>query len=194
MPPVSPFLVFAKALHPLLANLLLRTVPAQSSPEQQQSQPCTRFLLQSDVCQPGCFVLQQPVGLAVQGVIVSSSLPLTVPKKTQSFHESFLMNLPSHQSHSSTFLFPFPPTLATAGVEIFVKLPCLAHFPLCITPVPKSCHMATQCKAFIQPYRAAYLKAILTTHKIHFCGERREKERENIHRSQNPLFGRMAFK
>lgn len=82
------------------------------------------------MCQPGCFVLEQPVGLAVRGVIVSASLPLTVPKKTQSFCESFLMDLPSHQSHSSTFLFPFSPTLATAGVEIFVKLPCLAHFPL----------------------------------------------------------------
>jgi len=37
--------------------------------------------------------------------------------------------------------------------------------------------VATQCKAFIQPYRVVYQKAISTTHKIHFCGEREERKK-----------------
>lgn len=98
-------------------------------------------------------------------------------------------------SHVLLFLFPLLPTLAAAGVEIFAKPPRLAHFPLCTIPVRKCCHMATQRKAFSSLHWTASLKATSATHRFIFVEERREKERENIHRSQNPsLFGRMAFK
>lgn len=117
--------------------------------------------------------------------------PLAAPKNPLNFCESLWTSLPSLQSHSSMFLFPLLPTLATASVEIFAKPSRLVHFPLCT--IPPWQHNA---KHFIQLlHRTLQLKAISAAHRFIFVEKRTEKERGNIHRSQKPsLFGRMAFK